>query len=166
MKDNTLKELFRSDLQYLYNVEKQIVKALPKMAKAAADPELKDAFEEHLEESKGHVERLDKIFEDLGLKSRGKKSRGIEGLIEEGKEILEKSENLGPDVVDAALIATAQRIEHYEIAAYGTLRTYAKLLSNKDTSELLDKSLKEESKADKNLTRIAVKRVNPKIASA
>lgn len=165
MKDNTLKELFKSDLQYLFHVEKQIVKALPNMVKAAADPELRKAFEEHLEQSKGHVERLDKIFDDLGVKARGKKSRGIEGLIGEGKEILEKSEHLGPDVIDAALIATAQRIEHYEIAAYGTLSNYAKLLSKKDTAELLDKSLEEESKADKNLTRIAVKRVNPKIAS-
>lgn len=164
MEDSDLKHLFTSDLQYLYYVEKEIVKALPEIAEASADPELKKAFEEHLEQSKMHVDRLEKIFEKLDMEPKARESRGIGGLIEEEKEILEKRDDISPNVVDAALIAGAQRIEHYEIAAYGTLCTYAKLLGDAKTAELLKNTLDEEGEADKELTRIAVKRVNPKIS--
>jgi ferritin-like metal-binding protein YciE len=164
MENNDLKGLFKSDLRYMYYVEKEIVKALPDIADASSDPELKKAFVEHLEQSKTHLERLEKIFEELDLKPRAKKSHGIGGLIKEGKEVLEKKDDISPDIVDAALIADVQRIEHYEIAAYGTLNTYAKLLGDTKTAGLLKKTLDEESAADARLTRIAVKRVNPKIS--
>lgn len=163
MENNDLKGLFTSDLQYMYYVEKEIVKALPDIADASSDPELKKAFVEHLEQSKTHLERLEKIFEESDLKPRAQKSRGIGGLVNEAKEVLEKKDDISPDIVDAALIAAVQRIEHYEIAAYGTLSTYAKLLGDTKTADLLKKTLDEESEADENLTRIAVKRVNPKI---
>jgi ferritin-like metal-binding protein YciE len=164
MENNDLKGLFKSDLRYMYYVEKEIVKALPDIADASSDPELKKAFVEHLEQSKMHLERLEKIFDGLDLKPRARKSQGIGGLIQEGKEVLEKKDDISPDILDAALIAAVQRIEHYEIAAYGTLNTYAKLLGDSKTADLLKKTLDEESEADEKLTRIAVKRVNPKIS--
>ena len=124
---STLQDLYLDELRDLLSAEGQIIKALPKMAKKAKTPELANAFKTHLEESKGHVERLHKIFEMLGAKPRPKKCKGIEGILEEGKEFMDEAED---DVMDAGLIASAQRVEHYEMAAYGTLRTYAKLLGD------------------------------------
>ncbi len=148
-----LEELLISELKDLYSAEKQITKALPKMAKAATSPELKAAFESHLKETNGHVERLDQIFETLGKSSRGKLCHGMQGLIEEGSEVLEDTEK--GDVRDAALISAAQRVEHYEMAAYGCVREYASLLGRKDVAGLLEKTLNEEKAADEKLGSIA-----------
>ena len=153
MKLKTLKGLYVMELRDLYNAEKQILKALPKMAKAAASPELKAAFLEHLEQSKGHVERLVTIFEGLGMKPTGKTCAAMEGLIEEGKELI--NEEPEPTVLDAGLIAAAQRVEHYEIAGYGTVRTYATTLGEKEAARLLQQTLDEEGDTDHRLTEIA-----------
>ena len=134
------------------------MKALPKMAKACESEELKQAFQSHLEETKGHVERLDQIFEVLGKGSRGKTCHGMQGLLEEGSEMLEEIEKGG--VRDAALISAAQRVEHYEIAAYGSVREYAKLLGKKQIVSLLEETLEEEKAADEKLTSIS-QQVNP-----
>jgi ferritin-like metal-binding protein YciE len=160
MKIDKLQDLFVKDLMYLYHVEKQIVKALPKVAKAASASELKRAFEEHLEQSKGHVQRLEQIFNTLGVSAKAKKSRGIEGLIEEGEELISKGNKIDSEVLDAGLIATAQRVEHYEIAAYGTLRSYANLLGQKEVVQLLQQTLDEEKRTDQKLTRIAEGKIN------
>src|ERR1700719_344836 len=125
MPDEGLKELYIDELKDLYSAENQLVKALPKMARAASSDELRRGFEEHLEQTKGHVQRLEKIFQALGESPKGKKCKGMEGLIEEGSEVME--ENYEGSVMDAALIGAAQRVEHYEIAGYGTVRTMAKL---------------------------------------
>ena len=161
MKLETLGKLFEDQLKDVYSAETQLTKALPKMAKAASTPALKDAFTAHLEETKGQKERLDQIGEMLGIKMTGKKCKAMEGLIEEGKEVLD-AEGPGP-VLDAALIASAQRIEHYEIAAYGTIRTLAEHLGHKKAVELLDKTAQEEGDADKKLTSIAERDVYPSI---
>src|SRR6478672_4155704 len=124
MEENTLRELYTNELRDLYDAENQLVKALPKMAKAATSDELRSGFEEHLEQTKGHVARLEKIFRNLGEKPTGKKCKGMEGLVEEGKEMIEEQEG---ETLDAGLISAAQRVEHYEIAAYGCVRTYANL---------------------------------------
>ncbi|HEX3037029.1 MAG TPA: ferritin-like domain-containing protein [Thermodesulfobacteriota bacterium] len=165
MKVHNLQDLFVSDLRYLYHTEKQITKALPKMAKAASSSELQKAFEEHLEQSKRHVERLEQIFNMFDLNVKGKKSKGIEGLIEEGEELINKgNKKVESDVLDAGLIATAQRVEHYEIAAYGTLRTYANLLGHDEAADLLQQTLDEEKKTDQRLTQIATKKINVEAA--
>ncbi|HWG18634.1 MAG TPA: ferritin-like domain-containing protein [Acidobacteriaceae bacterium] len=153
-----MEELMLDELKDLYSAEKQIVKALPKMAKACESEELKQAFQSHLEETKGHVERLDQIFEVLGKGSRGKTCHGMQGLLEEGSEMLEEIEKGG--VRDAALISAAQRVEHYEIAAYGSVREYAKLLGKKQIVSLLEETLEEEKAADEKLTSIS-QQVNP-----
>jgi ferritin-like metal-binding protein YciE len=158
MKLESLQDLLVQELKDLYSAEAQIVKALPKMAKAASSEELRTAFEEHLEETKKQVERLDQIFERLGTPGRGKKCKGMEGLLEEGKEVIEQD---GDDMVkDAALIAAAQHVEHYEIAGYGCARTFASLLGHEEIAELLQKTLDEESAADKKLTEIAESAIN------
>src|SRR5207302_8917548 len=136
----------------LYSAETQIVKALPKMAKAASSDELRGAFEEHLEQTEGHVERLEEIFDRIGVKPKGKKCEAMEGLLDEGKEILKM--NAEPHVRDAALIAGAQRVEHYEMAGYGCARTFARLLGDTDSADLLQQTLDEEGEADKKLTQI------------
>lgn len=151
-------ELLLDELKDIYSAEKQITKALPKMAKGAESEELKEAFQNHLEETKGHVERLDKIFEILGKGSRGKTCRGMQGLLEEGSEMLEELEK-GP-VRDAALIAAAQRVEHYEMAAYGSVRAFAELLKQDKIVKLLEQTLEEEKAADEKLTSIS-EQVNP-----
>jgi ferritin-like metal-binding protein YciE len=148
-----LEELLISELKDIYSAEKQITKALPKMAKAATSPALKAAFESHLKETNGHVERLDQIFEALGKSSRGKLCHGMQGVLEEGAEVLEDTEK--GDVRDAALISAAQRVEHYEMAAYGCVREYASLLGRKDVASLLEKTLAEEKAADEKLGSIA-----------
>ena len=158
MSVKTIDELLLDELKDLYSAEKQITKALPKMAKAAVSPDLKKAFETHLEETQGHVERLDKIFETLGKSPRGKVCHGMEGLLEEGSEVMEEAEKGG--VRDAALISAAQRVEHYEMAGYGSVREYANLLGQKQIASLLDETLEEEKAADEKLTGIA-KKINP-----
>jgi ferritin-like metal-binding protein YciE len=135
-----------------------LVKALPKMAKNATNAELQQAFTKHLEETEGHVERLEQIFEMLGERAGGKKCKGMEGLIEEAKELLE--EDAAEEVLDAGLISKAQHVEHYEIAGYGTVRTYAQQLGLDDQAELLQQTLEEESKANELLTQIAETSVN------
>lgn len=156
MKENALKELYVDELRDIYNAENQLTKALPKMAKAASSEELRAGFEEHLEQTKGHVERLDQIFKELGEKPTGKKCKGMEGLIEEGSEMI-KDDELEGEALDAGLISAAQRVEHYEIAAYGCVRTYADLLGEADAVELLDQTLKEEKETDQKLTKLAEK---------
>jgi ferritin-like metal-binding protein YciE len=150
--------LFVSELKDVYSAETQILKALPKMAKAATSPELREAFENHLEQTKGHVERLDRIFEAIGTSPKGKKCKAMEGLLAEGKEILEADAD--PSVRDAGMIAGAQRVEHYEIAAYGCARTYARLLGDDESATLLGETLREEEETDETLTHIAESTVN------
>ena len=157
MKMNNLHELYVDELKDLLDAEKQLVKALPKMAKAASHPELKQAFENHLEETRVHVQRLETILGELG-ETRGKKCHGMEGLIEEGKELME--EDAEEDVLDAGLIAKAQHVEHYEMAGYGCVRTYAQLMGHTRHQELLQTTLDEEGAADKLLTSIAESSIN------
>lgn len=154
MKESALKELYIDELRDIYNAENQLTKALPKMAKAANSDELRAGFEEHLEQTKGHVDRLEQIFKELGEKPTGKKCKGMEGLVAEGKEMIDEQEG---DVLDAGLISAAQRVEHYEIAAYGCVRTYANLLGEDDAAELLEQTLKEEKETDQKLTKLAEK---------
>lgn len=161
---DSLKSLFIDELKDVYNAEKQILTALPKMAKAANSPDLAEAFTKHLDETKGHVSRLEQIFQSLDLPVRGKKCKGMEGLLEEGKEILE--EDGEESVIDAGLISAAQRVEHYEMAAYGCLRTYAELLGHDDIVELLEETLKEEEAADDTLTELAEGGINAAAAAA
>jgi ferritin-like metal-binding protein YciE len=153
MKMATLKDLFLEELKDLYSAEKQLIKALPKMAKAATSEELKEGFLEHLEQTKGHAERLEQVFELLGQKPRAKTCKAMEGLIEEGKELLE--EDAEPEVLDAGLIAAAQRVEHYEIAGYGCVRTYAELLGEEEARDLLQQTLDEEAETDRKLTELS-----------
>jgi ferritin-like metal-binding protein YciE len=158
MEIDSLTQLYVEDLKDLYSAEKQILQALPKMVKKATNPQLKKAFEEHLRVSETHVERLERIFEGLGKSPRGKKCKGMEGLLEEGKEVMQ--EDMEPDVLDAALIAAAQKVEHYEMAGYGTVRTYAQLLGENQAAKLLQQTLDEEGEADKKLTQLAESSVN------
>jgi ferritin-like metal-binding protein YciE len=158
MSVKTINELLLDELKDLYSAEKQITKALPKMAKAAASQDLKSAFENHLEETQGHVDRLDKIFETLGKSPRGKTCHGMQGLLEEGSEMISESEK-GP-VRDAGLISAAQRVEHYEMAGYGSVREFASILGQNEIASLLEKTLEEEKAADEKLSGIA-KKVNP-----
>jgi len=153
MKLESLHDLFVDELKDLYSAENQLLKALPKMAKAASSSELQAAFEDHLEVTQGQVRRLEKVFKKLGVSPKGKKCKAMEGLIEEGKELLE--EDAEPAVLDAALIAAAQKVEHYEIAGYGTVRTFARLLGHEDAAELLQQTLDEEGDADKKLTELS-----------
>ena len=156
---DTLQTLYTNELRDLYNAENQLLKALPKMAKAASSEELKDAFETHLEQTKGHVKRLEQIFEGLGAKPKGKTCKAMKGLIEEGSEILEEEGN--DSVLDAGIITAAQKVEHYEIASYGSVRTFANLLGQNDAAELLQSTLDEESEANELLNKLAQTTVNP-----
>lgn len=153
MQLQSLNDLFVEQLQDLYSAETQLVQALPKMASAASHEELRDAFEQHLAETRGHVERLQRIFSELGITPGTETCKGMQGLIAEGEEVLKMQGD--PAVVDAALIASAQRVEHYEIAGYGTVKTLAGHLDLDDAKGLLDDTLDEEGKADKLLTKIA-----------
>ena len=148
---DSLDSLFVEELKDIYNGEKQILKALPRMAKAAASAELQQAFTKHLKETEGQVQRLERILTDLGQPVRGKQCKGLSGILEEGKEKLE--EDQGP-LLDAALIASAQKVEHYEIATYGCLRTYAQLLGHSGAAKLLEQTLAEEEAADQTLTEL------------
>ncbi|HTM49091.1 MAG TPA: ferritin-like domain-containing protein [Bryobacteraceae bacterium] len=151
----TLEDVFNEQLKDVYSAENQILKALPKMAKNASSPELREAFEEHLEQTREQVARLDRIMEMIGASGKGKKCKGMEGLLEEGKEVLEEKREASGSALDAAMIAAAQRVEHYEIAAYGSLCAYAKQLGNRDALALLKETLSEEEETDKRLTHIA-----------
>jgi ferritin-like metal-binding protein YciE len=158
MKLDSLETLLVEELRDLYNAERQILKALPKMAKAASSPNLEKGFQEHLHQTQTQVERLDKIFTDLGKSPKGKKCEAMEGLLKEGAELLEADAE--PPVLDAALIAAAQRVEHYEIAGYGCARTYAKLLGHDEATKLLQQTLDEEKRTDEKLTELAVGSIN------
>jgi ferritin-like metal-binding protein YciE len=151
--NNELHELFIDELADVYSAEQQLLKALPKMAKAANSTELQEAFESHLEETQEHVSRLEQIFKSLGETLKRKKCKAMEGLVEEGEEIMEEFED--SNALDAALIAAAQKVEHYEIATYGTLRTWAELMDHQEVVELLEETLEEEKAADEKLTGVA-----------
>jgi ferritin-like metal-binding protein YciE len=153
-----LQDLLVDELKDLYNAENQIIKALPRMAKAATSPELRKAFEKHLAETQRQAERLEQIGRALDVKVTGKKCKGMEGLIEEGKELL--SEDLEEEALDAGLIGAAQKVEHYEIAAYGTARTHAEMLGYDKVARLLQQTLDEEGATDKKLTDLAQRVVN------
>ena len=159
MKLDTLEKLFVSELRDLYNAENQLLKALPKMVKAASSEELKDGFEKHLEQTKGHVRRLEEIFEDLGEDPKGKTCKAMKGLIEEGSEILK--EDGEESVLDAGIIVAAQKVEHYEIAGYGSVRTFAHLLGQNEAAKLLQATLDEESETNEILNKLAEGVVNP-----
>jgi ferritin-like metal-binding protein YciE len=161
---NPLEELLVDELKDLYSAENQIIKALPRMAKAATSPELRRAFERHLEETRRQVERLDQIGEELEMKMTGKKCKGMEGLIAEGRELLE--EDLEEDALDAGLIGAAQKVEHYEIAAYGTARTHAEMLGFRKVAKLLQQTLNEEGATDKKLTQLAENVINYEAVNA
>lgn len=153
MADKTLDDLFLDTLKDIYYAEKQIVKTLPKMAKAAQSPELKAGFEKHLDETEGHVDRLEQVFELIGKPARGKTCDAILGIIEEGKSIMDEFK--GTQALDAGLVSAAQAVEHYEIARYGTLKTWAQQLGLAEAVTLLDATLKEEIATDKKLTQVA-----------
>jgi len=161
---NPLEELLVDELKDIYSAESQIVRALPKMARAASSPDLKRAFERHLEETRRQVERLDQIGNTLDVKLTGKKCKGMEGLIEEGKEIIE--EDFDENAIDAGLIGAAQKVEHYEIAAYGTARTHATLLGYNKIARLLQQTLNEEGATDKKLTQLAESIINVEAVEA
>ena len=158
MKLNTLQDLLIEELQDLYDAESQILKALPKMAKAASAPQLRQAFEEHLQQTQTHVERLDRVFQQFGAKAKGKTCKAMQGLITEGEEMIK--EKADPAVRDAGLIAAAQRVEHYEMAGYGTVRTYARQLGQQQAASLLQQTLDEEGMTDKKLTQLAESLIN------
>ena len=164
MELNSLRDLYIDELKDLWSAEKQLVKALPKMAKAANDPELSKAFLTHLRQTEQQVKRLEQIFEELGESPRGKKCVGMEGLIEEGQELIKEKPE--PEVLDAGLISKAQHVEHYEIAGYGTVRTYAQLLGADRQAQLLQQTLDEEGEADKLLTQLAENSINLEAATA
>jgi ferritin-like metal-binding protein YciE len=157
MRNEALKELYVDELKDLYNAENQLVKALPKMAKAASSEELRGGFEEHLEQTKEHLRRLVEIFQQLDQNPKGKKCLGMEGLVKEGAEVME--EGFEDAVLDAALIGAAQRVEHYEIAAYGTVCEFAKVLGETEQASLLRETLEEEKETDEKLTQLA-KQIN------
>jgi ferritin-like metal-binding protein YciE len=160
---STLNELFVEELRDLYDAEKQLTRALPKMAKAAASDKLRAAFQEHLQQTEGHVERLEQIFEALGEKATGKKCAAMAGLVKEGEEIASDTEE---QVRDAGLIAAAQKVEHYEIAGYGTARTHAELLGQDDAVQLLEETLNEEKETDAKLTELAESSANEEAAGS
>jgi ferritin-like metal-binding protein YciE len=153
MEMGSLKDLFVEELKDLYSAENQILKALPKMIKKASSKELKSGFEQHLKETQGHVKRLEKIFQELGQSPKGKKCKGMEGIIADGKELME--EDAEPEVMDAGLIGAAQHVEHYEMAGYGCVRTYAELLGHNNFVNLLQNTLDEERTTDEKLTELA-----------
>jgi ferritin-like metal-binding protein YciE len=161
---DTLQDFFLNELRDTYHAEKQLLKALPRMAKAAQSPALRDAFTKHLGETEVQVERLEQIFEALGEAARGKRCQGMEGIVEEGKEIME--EDGDEAVLDAALIASAQKVEHYEIASYGCLVTYANLLGQSQIAKLLKQTLAEEENTDKALTSLGEGGINEAAVAA
>jgi ferritin-like metal-binding protein YciE len=163
-KEKTLEDLFYDTLKDIYFAERQIVRALPKMARAAQSQELKAGFEKHREETEGHVERLQQVFEIIGKRAQGKTCEAIQGIIAEGEEIIEEFK--GTAAIDAGLISSAQAVEHYEIARYGTLKTWAQTLGFKEAVTLLDQTLQEEGKTDQLLTKLAMTAANQKASRA
>ncbi|HEU4587182.1 MAG TPA: ferritin-like domain-containing protein [Gemmatimonadales bacterium] len=163
MNTESLQNLFVDELKDIYNAEKQLVRALPRMARAASAPQLRKAFEDHLKQTEGHVARLERIFKELGVPARGKRCKGMEGIIEEGKEVIDEHEGT---VLDAGLISAAQRVEHYEIAAYGCVRTYAELLGYTQAAKLLQQTLSEEEATDELLNELAEGGINQAAMSA
>lgn len=161
---NTLEALFVDQLQDLYDAENQITKALPKMMKAATAPELKQSFEMHLEQTKNQIARLEQIFKGMNAKPQGKSCEAMQGLIKEGEELM--SHKADPAVMDAGLIATAQKVEHYEMAGYGCVRTWAQRLGHQEAASLLQQTLQEEEQTDKNLTQLAERVINIEAAGA
>ncbi|HZB38631.1 MAG TPA: ferritin-like domain-containing protein [Beijerinckiaceae bacterium] len=161
-KEKTLEDLFLTTLKDIYYAEKQILRALPKMAKAAESEELRAAFEKHRAETEGQVKRLEQVFEGMGKKAQGKTCEAIQGIIDEGKEIMEDFAD--SEALDAGLVAAAQAVEHYEISRYGTLRSWAQELGMKDAAKLLEQTLQEEKKTDEALSKLAEARVNQKAA--
>ena len=157
-KMNNLQDVYIDELRDLYNMETQITKALPRMAKAASHPELKTAFENHLSETENQVERLEQVFEMVGQKVRGKKCTAMEGIIEEAQNLI--SMDINDNALDAGLIGAAQKVEHYEIASYGTVCTWARQLGFDDQADLLDETLSEEKAANEKLTRLATELIN------
>jgi ferritin-like metal-binding protein YciE len=153
MKNTGLKQLYIDELKDAFNAENQLVKALPKMAKAASSTELRQGFEKHLEQTREHVQRIEQIFQSLDDSPKGKKCKGMQGIVEEGDEV--STEDYEESVMDAALISAAQRVEHYEIAAYGTLIEFAKLLGESEHVDLLEQTLQEEKETDQKLTELA-----------
>lgn len=153
MKEANFEELFKGELEDIYDAERQIVQALPKMAEAASSEELVAAFQEHLEVTRQQVKRLDKVFQKIGAKPGGKTCEGMQGLLREGEKMI--SELPKSAVLDAGLIAAAQKVEHYEISSYGTARAMAEMLGQEDAAELLEETLEEEKETDENLTEIA-----------
>ena len=151
---SALRETFLDELADIYDAEKQLVKALPKMAKAASHEELKEGFESHLEETENHVSRLEQVFESLGEKAKGKKCKAMQGLVEEAQEMISEDEG------DAALICAAQKVEHYEIATYGSLCSWARLLGENEAADILGETLEEEKATDEKLTEIAESSIN------
>jgi ferritin-like metal-binding protein YciE len=163
MQENQLKELYVEELKDLYSAENQLVKAIPKMAKAATSEDLRAGFEEHLEQTKEHVARLERIFKALGESPKGKTCQGMQGLISEGSEMIE--EDPEPEMLDAGLISAAQRVEHYEMAGYGCVATYAELLGENEAAQLLRTTLEEERETDEKLTELS-KEINVEAAEA
>jgi ferritin-like metal-binding protein YciE len=158
MKLESLKDLYLEQLKDLYSAETQLVEALPKMAERATSPDLKKGFQDHLLQTQEHVRRLEQIFQDLGDSPKGQTCEGMKGLIKEGEEMIKMK---GDDkVIDAGLIAAAQRVEHYEIAGYGTVRTYAEMLGKSQHASLLERTLQEEERTDEKLTRLAESHIN------
>ncbi len=153
MEQNDLRELYVDELKDLYDAENQLITALPKMAEAATSDQLRSGFEQHLEQTREHAQRIERIFNSMGEKVKGKKCKGMNGLISEGKDVM--GEDYDGELMDAALISAAQRVEHYEIAAYGTVRTFAKLLGEQEAAALLEQTLEEEKETDKKLTELA-----------
>ena len=153
MKATTLKDVYVDELRDLYNSEQQLIKALPKMAKAATSEDLRQGFEEHLEQTKGHAQRLEEIFQALGESIKGKKCKGMEGIVAEGAEVI--SEDYEGAAMDAAIISAAQRVEHYEIAGYGSVHAYATILGETEAANLLERTLNEEKETDQKLTDIS-----------
>lgn len=158
MKLASLQDLYLDELKDLYNAENQLLKALPKMAEAASSTELRECFEEHLEQTRGHVRRLDQVLKGIGADGKGKPCRAMEGLIAESEEMIK--ERATPEVKDAGLISMAQRVEHYEMAGYGSVRTYARELGDEEAARMLQMTLDEEGAADKKLTALAERRIN------
>ena len=164
MEMDNLRELLVDELKDIYNAEQQMTKALPRMAKKASNPQLKTALETHLQETETQIDRLEQVFESLGEKARSKTCAAMKGIIEEGKEIM--GEDMEDEVMDAALIAAAQKAEHYEIASYGTVRAWAKLLGEREAEKLLAQTLDEEGATDKKLTKLAETSINVEAAAA
>jgi ferritin-like metal-binding protein YciE len=164
MKLETLEELLIEQLKDIYDAENQIIKALPKMSKAANATDLKRAFDEHLHQTQGQIRRLEQVFQGLGESAKGNKCEGMRGIIEEAEELMDQ--DASPAVRDAGLIASAQRVEHYEIACYGTVRSFARTLGHEEAAQLLQQTLNEEVAADKKLTELAEARVNTQAAEA